>query len=85
MKRTTIKDIITDLFGLAIMLGVGYNTAITHKVPFIWEGLAGICVGAVFFLVSDNGIVGILTGLAKKGTDVVGKKDDAKPDQPDVV
>lgn len=78
-----IKDIFTDLLGLAILLGVGYHTVITHRIPFIWEGIVGLAVGAVFFMLPDTGIASALGTLVKKGIKKATGDDSVTPDQPE--
>jgi hypothetical protein len=50
--KENVKDIITDLIGLTIILGTLYALWI-HKITWIWEGFAGMGVGGIFFLLPD--------------------------------
>lgn len=69
-----MKDIISDLIGLAILLFVSM-LIYQGKMSFIWEGIAGYCVGGVFFFVSDEGIAKGLQRLIGKMVNKVGKED----------
>ena len=51
--RYKIKDLVTDLLG-ALIMGLTVWAVYTTKMEWVWEGLVGIGVGAVFFLLPDK-------------------------------
>jgi hypothetical protein len=67
-----IKDYITDLIGLAIII-VTLIMFFNGKVVLLWDGLILLGVGAVFFILPDKAIADYLQRLADKHT---GKKED---------
>lgn len=62
-----LKDPITDIFGLGIMLITSYEVY-QGDIKWIWEGLAGVGVGALFFMFPDDLIKDFLKKIVDKFT-----------------
>lgn len=71
-----LKDWITDLIGLAIMIGTGYAVYV-GRAQWMWEGVIGLCVGFVLFWVPDDVILKHLKSKVKK--DVLNEDEEKAP------
>jgi hypothetical protein len=60
-----LKDPISDLFGLAIMI-LTASEVYFQEIEWVWEGLIGVGVGAIFFLLPDEFIHKIIEKVTDK-------------------
>lgn len=49
-----VKDYLTTLIGLVICGFTLYNVLITHRITWIWEGMAGLLIGLMLFWFRDE-------------------------------
>jgi hypothetical protein len=70
-----IKDILSDVFGFALMCGAGYM-CLFKGMPFIWNGVVGIVLGAIFFMIPDAGIANALGNVISTAVKKLGGKDE---------
>lgn len=72
--KDNIKDVVTDVIGGAIWIATLYLVYFEKGHPWLWEGVIGMLIGSVFFLIPDD----ILSGYAQK---FVNKKLDEPTDK----
>lgn len=68
MKKliNNLKDPITDIIGITIMLFTVYNVLWTHKIMWIWEGLAGLGAGTILFMMPDDFLLKLIERITDK-------------------
>lgn len=66
-----IKDPITSIIGLGIIV-VTVISVLEGKITWMWDGTAGVCVGALFFLIPDKIVSLILDTLKAVKTKFLG-------------
>jgi Co/Zn/Cd efflux system component len=73
--KSNIKDIVTDLIGAVIWIATLYLVYF-EKHPWLWDGIIGMIIGGVFFLIPDD----ILSNYAQKFLNKkIGEDDKPKP------
>lgn len=61
ISKNNIKDIVTDLIGVAIWIATMYLVYF-QNCPWVWDGIIGMIIGGIFFLIPDD----ILSQTAQK-------------------
>lgn len=72
-KYNNFKDVLTDILGFAVF-GLALYFIYTGKMEFLYEGLAMMVFGSLFFIVSDDGIAQKLTKLLDTLIKAIGKR-----------
>jgi len=66
--KEKLKDYFTDIFGAGVMIAT-IILIYTSRASWLWEGVTGVIVGAVFLLVPDGWIVSALKKFINKKND----------------
>lgn len=63
-----VKDIVTDIIGLVIIVGTLY--LLWHKdIVWVWDGIISIGIGCIFFVMPDDFLKQIISKVTGKYTD----------------